>query len=246
MARKVLVTGASSAIAQATCRLLAHDGDAMLLVARDAARLEAIAQDLRLRGAGTVATLALDLDDTSRHDQVLDLAERELGGLDTVLLAQGVLGDQRQAQASWEVSECILRTNFLAPASLLARAAERFERRGRGTLVVIGSVAGDRGRRSNYVYGSAKGGLALFLQGLRGRLHPAGVRVVTIKPGFVDSPMTAHLKKGPLFVKPEVVARGIRRALDRGGEVVYLPSFWRAIMLVIRLIPERVFKRLEL
>ena len=246
MSRRALVLGASSAIAQETARLLARDGDALFLVARDPAKLDAVAADLRLRGASKVETLVADLDDCAGHEAILDRAHSALGGIDVALVAQGVLGDQQRAQAAWPETEHLLTANFLAPASLLTRLAERFERQRGGTIAAIGSVAGDRGRQSNYIYGAAKGALALFLQGLRNRLHGAGVRVVTIKPGFVDTPMTAHLEKGLLFVKPAVVARGIHRALSGRGDVVYLPLFWRPIMFVIRAIPEPLFKRLRL
>lgn len=130
--------------------------------------------------------------------------------------------------------------------SLLTLLANRLEAQKSGTIAVISSVAGDRGRSSNYVYGTAKGAVSLFLQGLRGRLHPSGVRVLTIKPGFVDTPMTADVKKNALFASPEGIAKGIVSAIDRGREVVYLPSFWRGIMLMIRAVPEPLFKRLKL
>ena len=130
--------------------------------------------------------------------------------------------------------------------SLLTILANRLEAQKQGTIAVISSVAGDRGRKSNYVYGTAKGAVSLFLQGLRGRLHPSGVRVVTIKPGFVDTPMTAGIKKNALFASPEAVARGVVSAIDRGRDVVYLPPFWRGVMLIVRAVPEPFFKRLNL
>jgi len=129
---------------------------------------------------------------------------------------------------------------------LLTLLANRFEAQRHGTLAVIGSVAGDRGRQSNYVYGTAKGALAIFLQGLRNRLHPAGVRVLTVKPGFVDTPMTASFKKGPLWAAPEAVAAAIVAAVERGRDVIYTPWFWWGIMTLIKLVPERVFKKLKL
>jgi short-subunit dehydrogenase len=139
-----------------------------------------------------------------------------------------------------------LQTNGTSVIALLTLLANRFEAQGHGTLAVIGSVAGDRGRQSNYVYGTAKGMLAIFLQGLRNRLHRRGVNVLTIKPGFVDTPMTAGFEKGPLWASPEQVASRIIVAIDKGWDVVYAPAFWRLIMLVITTIPERVFKRLSL
>lgn len=244
--RKVLLLGSTSAIAQEAARLLAADGDRLFLVARNRERNEAVAADLRLRGAERVATATADLDDLERHEALIDEAAGALDGLDTLLVAHGFLGDQERAEASFEETERVLHTNFTSAVSFLTRIASRFEAQGSGTIVGISSVAGDRARQSNYVYGTAKGALSLFLQGLRNRLHPAGVRVVTVKPGFVDTPMTAHLPQGPLFAKPATIARGIHRAIRGGGDVVYLPWFWRFIMLVIRVIPEPLFKRLKL
>jgi len=163
-----------------------------------------------------------------------------------VILAHGVLGDPERTHSRYGDAEWVLKTNLLGPISLLTAIAERFEKQRAGTIVAIGSVAGDRGRQSNYVYGASKGGLDLFLQGLRNRLFRSGVRVITIKPGFVDTPMTAHMPRGILFASPERIARGIRRAIRGGGDVVYLPGFWRAIMTVVRLVPEPIFKRLKL
>lgn len=244
--RKVMIVGATSAMARETARLFAASGDRLFLVGRNAERLQAVADDLKVRGSSEVPTAVADLDDVSRHPELVDAAAEAMGGLDTVLVAHGVLGDQRQAEATYDATEASLRTNFLSVVSLLTPVANRFEAQGHGTIAVISSVAGDRGRQSNYVYGTAKAGLSTFLSGLRNRLHRKGVRVVDIRPGFVDTPMTAHLPKGPLFVKPDVVARGIHRAIERGADVVYLPRFWAMIMLIIRMIPESIFKRLKL
>ena len=140
----------------------------------------------------------------------------------------------------------VLRTDLLGPVSLLTRAAQRLEAQGSGCIAALSSVAGDRGRGSNLVYGAAKAGLTAFLSGLRNRLSGAGVRVVTVKPGFVDTPMTDHLPKNPLYASPERVARDVVRAIDTGADVVYTPWWWRFVMLAVRLIPERLFKRLSL
>jgi len=246
MARKVLLLGATSAIAQATARLLAARGDRLFLVARDPARLEIVAADLELRADSTIPRLAADLDLCDQHGTILDEATAALDGLDTVIVAHGLLGDAEETQRDWNAAQAVMQTNFLGPASILTEAATRFEMQGRGVLVGISSVAGDRGRQSHYVYGAAKGGLSIFLAGLRNRMHSKGVKVITVKPGFVDTPMTAHMKKGLLFASPSTIARGIVRAIDRGADVAYLPWFWRWIMLVIRLIPEAIFKRLSM
>jgi short-subunit dehydrogenase len=246
MPRKVLLAGANSAIAQETAKLLAGDGDALFLVGRDADKLRIVAEDLAVRAGHGVGRLVADLDDIARHAQIVEQAARELGGLDTVIVAHGVLGDQRACERDFAEAERVVRTNFLSAASLLTLAANRFEQQAAGTIVAIGSVAGDRGRQSNYVYGAAKGALALFLQGLRNRLAAHGVTVITVKPGFVATPMTAHLERGLLFASPATVARGIHRAMRGRKDVVYLPWFWRPILLVIRCIPEGLFKRLKL
>lgn len=244
--KKVLVLGATSAIAQSTVRLLAARGASLYLVGRNPERLEAVAQDARTRGAARVETEALDLDDIARHEALVERAATALGGLDGALLAHGILGNQEAAQRSYAEAEKVLRTNFLSAVSLLTPLANRFEAQKAGTLVVISSVAGDRGRQSNYVYGASKGALSVFLQGLRNRLAHAGVAVVTVKPGFVDTPMTADVKKNALFATPDKVARGIVRAADARKDEVYLPGFWGPIMFAIRGIPERVFKRMKL
>ncbi len=244
--KRVLVLGATSAIAQATCRLLVSRGAALFLVARNQKNLEAVAADLRVRGAAQVEIAAADLDDLAAHSDLVARAEAALGGLDAAVLAHGVLGNQAEAQRDWAAAQAVFTTNLLSPISLLTHLANRFEAQKHGVLVVISSVAGDRGRQSNYVYGASKGGLNVFLQGLRNRLYKSNVAVVTVKPGFVDSPMTAHLPKNKLFASPEQVAQVIVRAAHRRRNQVYAPGFWGGIMLIIRAIPEGIFKRLSL
>ena len=244
--KRVLIFGATSAIARATARLFAARGDRLFLVARDDAKLEVTAQDLRSRGAEHASYAAADLADDARHEALIDEAVQALGGLDIVLIAYGTLPDQRALEGSFEATRAALQVNFSSVVSLLTLLANRLETQRSGTLAVISSVAGDRGRASNYIYGTAKGALSLFMQGLRNRLHDAGVHVLTIKPGFVDTPMTAEVKKNFLFAKPDQVATGIVSAIDKKREVVYLPFFWRWLMLVIRALPEPLFKRLKL
>ena len=244
--RKVLIVGATSAIAEATARLFAADGDRLCLAGRDETRLTAIAEDLRVRGAAQVETIALDANDFSRHEPVLSHAARAMGGLDTVLIAHGTLPDQQACQASVDATLEAITTNALSVIALLTLVANRFEQQGAGTIAVISSVAGDRGRQSNYVYGTAKGAVSIFAQGLRNRLARGGVKVVTIKPGFVDTPMTAAFKKGALWATPGAVARRIHRAMVKGEDVVYTPWFWRWIMAIIKAVPESIFKKARL
>lgn len=233
---RVLVLGATSAIAQAAARVWSASGAELLLVGRDAGKLEAVAGDLRTRG-GKVETLVQDLNDSALHASLVERA----GKVDVVLLAQGIMGDPDETDPA--ALELVLRTNLIAPVQLLTLLAPRLQ--AGACIAVLSSVAGDRGRAKNGVYGASKAGLDAFLSALRQRLSHSGVRVVTLKPGFVDTPMTAAMEKSPLFSSAASVGEGIARAVVSGGERVYLPWYWRFIMLVVRSIPERVFKRLS-
>jgi short-subunit dehydrogenase len=244
--RHILVLGATSAIAVAVARELLAPDARFFLVARDAAKLDAVRKDLLTRGAAGVDTRVMDLDDIDAHQQMLEEALRALGSIDLALIAHGVLGDQVEAQTSFAPAAAILHTNLISAASLITWLANYFEQQHKGTLAVISSVAGDRGRKSNYVYGASKGALNILLDGVRNRVDRAGVQVLTIRPGFVATPMTAHLPQGPLFASPARVAKGIVKAIGSRKDVVYVPGFWRPIMFVIRGIPEFVFKKLNL
>jgi short-subunit dehydrogenase len=238
--------GATSAIAEAVARIFAGRGDALYLVGRRAEALSAIAADLTVRGAHAVGLETLDANDLTAHEGMLARALQLLGGLDTVLIAYGTLSEQRACERSAELTVAELNNNAISVAALLTRIAPLLEAQRAGSIAVISSVAGDRGRASNYVYGSAKALLTAFLSGLRQRLKKAGVAVITVKPGFVDTPMTAAFRKGLLWAKPQQVASGIVRAIERSTPVVYLPAFWRPIMLLIKGIPEGLFSRLSL
>jgi short-subunit dehydrogenase len=244
--KRILIIGATSAIAEATARIFAARSDALFLVARDPARLAQIAADLTVRGATRVGTAVLDVVDFDRHVEVIDLAERELGGFDTVLIAHGTLPDQQQCQQSVATMRREFDVNATSTLSLLTLLAQRLEAQKQGTLAVISSVAGDRGRASNYVYGSAKAAVTTFLSGLRQRLYRSGVNVITIKPGFVDTPMTREFRKGALWASPQRIAEGIVAAIDRRRGEVYLPWFWRGIMTLIRHVPTAIFQRVNL
>ena len=242
----LLVVGATSAIAHAVARRYAAEGAALFLAGRDAAKLAAAADDLRVRGASRVETAHFEADDLAGQVALVAAVQAAFPHLDAALIAYGTLPDQAAVESDADAVVAAFTTNATSVIALLARLGEVMAAQGAGTLAVITSVAGDRGRPSNYVYGAAKGAVALFAQGLRARLAKKGVRVVTIKPGFVDTPMTAHLPKNPLFASPEAVAEKIHRAMTRGTPVVYAPGFWRPIMAGIRAIPERVFKRMSL
>jgi short-subunit dehydrogenase len=240
----VLIVGATSAIAAEVARCYAARGSSLVLAGRNPARLAAVGDDLRVRGAGSVETEVLDLLDRERHATVVKRAFA--GPLDVALLAHGDLPDQQRCQADPGEAACALELNLVATIELLTLLAQEFEAQGFGTIAVISSVAGDRGRQSNYVYGAAKAGVSVFLQGLRQRLHPTGIRVVTLKPGFVDTPMTARLPRNPLASSPQRAARGIYRAIESRRDVAYIPWVWRPVMALICALPESLFKRLRL
>ncbi|HYA74391.1 MAG TPA: SDR family NAD(P)-dependent oxidoreductase [Roseiarcus sp.] len=247
---RVIILGATSAIAEATARLYAQENACLLLAGRNADHLNQISVDLLARGATLAIVETLDLGETGIAAQALDRMIETLGGVDHVLLFYGILGDQARAETDEAHAAEILDVNFNSAAQWCLAAASRLEGQGRGSLVVIGSVAGDRGRQSNYVYGAAKAGLGVLVQGIAHRFairQPKGARAVVVKPGFVDTPMTAGMKKGgPLWAEPEAIAAIVRKAADKGGPIVYAPGFWRAILLVIRLVPASIFHKVRL
>jgi decaprenylphospho-beta-D-erythro-pentofuranosid-2-ulose 2-reductase len=246
MSERLLIIGATSAIATAVARRYAQRGARIGLIARRADALDALAADLRVRGAAEVATWVLDANDIARHAGCLDAAWKRFDGVDHALLAHGVLPDQAECQASVAAALASFDTNARSVLALLTDLANRFERQGSGAIGVISSPAGDRGRASNYVYGAAKAAVSNLASGLRHRLAGKGVRVITILPGFVDTPMTAAFPKGALWATPERVAADIDHALAHGFGAVYTPWFWRWIMLLIMHVPERLFVRTRL
>jgi decaprenylphospho-beta-D-erythro-pentofuranosid-2-ulose 2-reductase len=247
--QRTVIFGATSSIAQAVARQLVAKGASLYCVGRNPDKLNALLADLKVRASGAqiIAGEVADLNDHHRHEGLYRAAEIALGGIDAVLIAHGSLPDQKACEGSVAITLREMETNAISPISLLTIAGSQMEGRRAGVIAAISSVAGDRGRQSNYVYGAAKGMLTLFMQGLRNRLTNAGVAVVTIKPGFVDTPMTAAFDKGGmLWAKPEIVARGIVSAMEKGKGEVYIPGFWRLIMLAIRHIPSAIFNRMRL
>ena len=244
--KKILVLGATSGIAEATCRIWAEQGASLFLVARNPERLAVVAADLKTRGASYVDTAVADLDDTEGHAALLAHAVNSLTGMDVAYLAHGLLGDQAAGEQEFNTAAQILHTNFVSPVSLLTWLANFCVQRHAGVLAVLSSVAGDRGRKSNYLYGSAKAGLTAFLGGLRNRVDREGVTVLTIKPGPTRTAMTAGMKGSERFADVNKVAASIVKAIERRQDVLYVPFQWRPIMFVIREIPERVFKKLNL
>ncbi len=242
----VLIVGASSAIARAIAARFARAGQDVILAGRDMEDLEATAADLRTRHAVRAAAQSFDALDFDRHAPFFNTCTTMLeGGLSGIVVCHGSLPDQAAAEKDFAVARQAIDTNFTSAASILSIAAEYFETRGKGFLCCLSSVAGDRGRQSNYVYGAAKGGLTVFLQGLHQRLAKKHIPVTTVKPGFVDTAMTWGLPKLFLVATPAAVAEDVFRAVPRGG-TIYTPWFWWGIMTLIKCVPEFIFKRAKL
>lgn len=246
MASNILIFGGTSAIATAIAARFAADGCRIYLVGRDAGKLADVQGLLLAKGAAEVTYEQADLADLESLENIVSKAFKRFNEFERVIIAHGSIGDQEDCERSWRVSISEITTNYLSPVVILTCVANHLSERKRGQIIVIGSVAGDRGRQSNYIYGASKGALERFTQGLRNRLHADNVSVLLVKPGFVDSPMTASFRKNFLFSQPETVARKIVRAAIKKRNTVYVPGFWRLIMLIIRSIPEFVFKRLSL
>lgn len=248
--RRIAILGALSGVAEATARRLAADGASVALVGRRSEELAALADDLKVRGAAKVSTHIVDLVDEMDKPARLAEIQDALGGLDAILLFYGVLGDQAKADTDPGEAHRIISINFTSAAEwiTIGATALRSSEASRPVLVAVSSVAGDRGRRSNYVYGAAKGGLSIFMQGLAHRLAAQGrVRAVVVKLGFVKTAMTAHLDpSGPLWAEPDDAAAAIIRAMQTGGPIAYAPWFWRWIMLAIRVTPAPIFNKVNL
>lgn len=244
---RIAIFGATSDIAVAYARLCAGKGARLVLFARDLTALGAVAADLKVRGAADVQTRLADFSDLGSLARVSEEAWSAFGGLDVALIAYGSLPEQAALNADPSVLAAALDLNFVSPAILANLLAGPFEAARAGAIAVITSVAGDRGRQSNYAYGAAKGGCQKFLEGLRHRLFPAGVTVLDIRPGFVATKMTAHLPQGgPLWATPDRVAGDIATALEKGRAVLYTPWFWWGIMTIVKAVPRALFHRTKL
>lgn len=246
---KVIIFGATSDIAETVARQLVGEGASIYCVGRDAERLSALVNDLRLRAGAEqfIGGGVVDLNEVQHHETIWQKALEHLHGCDAVLMAQGVLPNQEKCEQSAKEALTSIHLNALSVISLLTPIANYFENQKHGVIGVITSVAGDRGRQSNYVYGSAKGMLNIFLQGLRNRLFRSGVSVVTIKPGFTRTRMTEGMKRDSfLWANPNEIGAGIIQAMRKGKNEVYLKPIWRLIMMIIQALPEFIFKRLKL
>jgi len=240
-----IILGATSAMARAFARLVAEDGAHILLAGRDMADMTRTAQDAMLRGAPHAQPVMFDARKPGAFDEIAVKAALQEGEI-SIAVFIGSMPPQEQIDADPSLVDATIRDNFSGPARLLQRLAPMLEERGCGTIIGIGSVAGDRGRVSNYVYGAAKAGFHTYLAGLRNRMRKSGVHVLTVKPGFVDTAMTWGLEGMFLVASPQSVARDINRAVKRKRNVIYTPWFWRYIMLIIIHIPEFIFKRLKI
>ncbi len=247
MNKTIFIVGATSGIAEAVARRYAEQGAQFFLVARNSHRLQAISADLAARGAKEVQTFVMDANNSDLIPQMVDAAWQAFGTIDVALIAHGTLPDQQRTETDIPYAIAEFRTNAESVIATLAGLAGHFESQRKGVIAVIGSVAGDRGRASNYLYGAAKAAIDTYVSGLRVRLFKSGVHVLTIKPGFVATSMTADLNLPErLTATPESVARDIDKAITKRKDVLYTPWFWIFIMLIIRWIPAAIFKRIKL
>ena len=247
MYNKILIFGASSSLAHQTAVHFTEPDTHLFLAGRDEQKLKSVSDDLKARNP-QIKTIIYQCEalDFESHKKLLKDAGEEMNGIDLVLIAHGTLPDQQNIENDTDLILQEYQINCTSVISLSTHAANYFEKQGRGTLAVIASVAADRGRASNYIYGSAKGAVSLYLQGLRNRLFKSGIKIITIKPGMVRTPMTSHMPDSPLFSKPEAVGKGIYRAIISGKDVAYVPGYWKIIMVIIKSIPENIFKKLSL
>ena len=245
--KRVLIIGATSAIASACARIWAEEGSQFFLVGRNAEKLEQCAVDLTARGATAVNVHCMDATDFAAHGAMLESCTAMMRQIDIALIAHGTLPDQKACEQDVVTALAELANNGTSVIALLTLLANQFETQRCGTLAVISSVAGDRGRPSNYLYGTAKAAVSTFCEGLRARMFKVGVHVITIKPGFVDTPMTQGLAlPAALVAKPEQVAKLIVEGINKKKNTIYVPGFWRFIMIIIRSIPVVIFKRINI
>ncbi|WP_121616316.1 SDR family oxidoreductase [Virgibacillus halodenitrificans] len=245
--KTVLVLGASSTIAQETVRQLAKKKMDFVLTGRKTEDLQALKNDLEIRHDVKVNVKQFNALDFDRHELFFNEVLEEFDGIDGLLLMYGAMADQKEAENSFALSRNMIDVNYTSAVSILNIAANYFEQQKRGFICAVSSVAGDRGRQSNYIYGSTKAGLSVYMEGLRNRLHQSGVQVLTVKPGMVDTKMTyGVVEDSPLLASPVKVAADISKSIAKRKDVVYTPWFWVIIMLVIKLIPEWIFKRTDI
>lgn len=246
MIKNIYIFGATSKIAEETAKNYAKDKANFYLVGRDLSKLEIVKKDLIARGAGSIGLESCDALDWSKHKTTIENADKELGQIDLILVAHGTLPDNEEIRNNHEKVIEEFNINCTSIISICTIASTYFESKGEGTIAVISSVAGERGRQSNFIYGAAKSGVSAYLQGLRNRLYPKGIKVITIKPGMVDTPMTSEMEKGLLFASASSVGKQIYNGINVGRDVMYVPKYWKYIMFIIKTIPESIFKKLKL
>ncbi|UQY36098.1 SDR family oxidoreductase [Pseudomonas fulva] len=245
--KRILIIGATSAIATACARRWTAEPAFFFLVGRNKEKLQLLSSDLTARGAHKVSIYELDALDYAMHASMLEHSIEALGQIDIALIAHGTLPNQAVCEQDVDLALREIDSNAISVIAIITRIANRLEEQGCGTLAVLSSVAGDRGRPSNYVYGAAKAAVSSFLEGLRARLYKKRVHVADIRPGFVDTPMTRELNlPAILLATPDQVAQRILQGIERKQDVIYAPRFWAFIMLAIRHIPSWLFKRLDL
>jgi len=242
---KAAMVGATRGMGRALARRLAERGDALFLLGRDEAELALSARDLEARGAPSVSHARLDLGEPAGFTAALDAADHALSRFDALVVTGGLFARQEELAADPARLAALLHANFTGTVLLCQQAAERMAARGGGLVCAFGSVAGDRARRSNYLYGASKAGLAVALDGLDLAYRDRGVRVLCVKPGFVRTAMTAGLPVPPLAGEPDAVARRVVAAMDAGRHQIYAPGIWRVVMLVIRALPRAVLRRVQ-
>lgn len=244
--KNLVIFGANSSIALEFAKLFASEKANFHLYARNLSKLEANKKELIARGAKSVQVAAFEATNIESHQQLIHQSFKDLGTVDIFFIAYGSLPNQKLCQEDSNISIHELNTNGVSVISILIFAANKMEVQGFGNITTITSVAGDRGRRSNYLYGSAKGMVSIFLQGLDHRFSNSDVHILDVKPGFVDTPMTSGLIKGPLFSKPEKIAKIIKKRISKKSSFSYAPSYWYFVIKVIKLIPKFIFNRLKI
>ncbi|HSN81380.1 MAG TPA: SDR family NAD(P)-dependent oxidoreductase [Polyangiales bacterium] len=243
---RVAFLGATKGMGRALARLMAERGDSICLLGRRLDDLEKSAADLRVRGAaGDVPSVSCDLEQPEGFDRAIDQAREALGGLDAVVVTAGLFATQEELESDPQLAERLVRVDFANTLVFCEAAKKALLEQGGGTLCVFSSVAGERGRKPVIIYGAAKAGLTRYLEGLDHKHRADGLRVVTVKPGFVKTSMTSGLEPPPFAGEPEDVAKRVLRAIDRGSPVVYAPAPWRLIMAVIRALPRAVMRRVQ-
>jgi decaprenylphospho-beta-D-erythro-pentofuranosid-2-ulose 2-reductase len=245
-AQCVLVFGANSAICHEVLKLYALEGANFFLVGRNQEKLQAVSTDLVARGGAVLGVASYDFNEWQKHDAIVMQARQSMGKIDVALVAHGTLPDQSKSETSSALVKSCMDDNFVSVAIIAQAVAQQLAQQTSGTLAVVSSVAGDRGRKSNYTYGAAKAGIDTLLQGLQGRFSGSHVKIVNIKPGMVISPMTSEMRHSAIWSTPERVAPGIYQAIAKGAKVYYVPGYWRLIMLIIRLLPTAILAKLPI